>query len=381
MGYYEHLKHATSFLLSKTDKIYKDSDNDNRYVYFQSVPSESELPNLPPEVSVMNPIMMVEPSIDGKSPVAFDKMKKESSGLSKMISGMFSGGSGEKKKETTADVPIAAAPSTDSTPAVTNTEGGVAAEVVVATAATADPSMSKADTGAPVAYAQQANPYPSMPGSAVGQVNNSYSQQPPQQQQQYMQQYPPQQQQSMIPTQQYPPAYSFPAGTSNMGYPGSNNNQQQYTPQQQQPYPPQQQQQGVNYNSNGYAPNPGYSPYPSLSGDNSGKMIPPATSTAAYASNVPYNMPSAPSAPSAPGYNNATYVSNPSTGYNPSSMPPAVQAQPAMSDEEYARQLQAQYNSEAASAPPVATTAAPVTTSAPPPPPTNPGSAGGFTLF
>lgn len=112
-GPYFELGNCVAYMLDTIGQIQKQAEQDNKFVYFQPVPGPNStnssaglpLPDLPPEASVMNPAVYVEPArVEPVAPLVY--VAKPSIFSSMMSSLVGGGGSGSSSA---ASPPAAAA--------------------------------------------------------------------------------------------------------------------------------------------------------------------------------------------------------------------------------------------------------------------------------
>jgi hypothetical protein len=273
---------AIAVLRGKLEVLLKHADSENRFVYFQVIPTM--LPELPLEASVMNPPVFVPPVYEG-SPIAF-VYKAPPSLVSSIFSSFMGSGTKSEKPSATASAspasPVAPANVLDEQPV----HGSLAPPVhsyaqmkvdeeyaktlqqqYISEETSASTAPASAHRGPPSAN-YQAPPGGFQPPVAAATTYQQYHQAPPAVYEQQNQQH--QHFGGSAPSApSSPPAQSYqynqqPAPQQQF------QQQQQYQQPQQQPYgsaPPQQyqqQQQQAPYNPYGSAPNSNVVSYPTL---------------------------------------------------------------------------------------------------------------------
>mmetsp|Transcript_7605 Transcript_7605/g.12643 ORF Transcript_7605/g.12643 Transcript_7605/m.12643 type:complete len:516 (+) Transcript_7605:89-1636(+) len=161
VGPYVELAHFVKYTSEEIDKIFKAADRDNKFVYFQVVPTGNGVPQIPAEASVMNPPVYSDPP-GVEAPVELKYVAKPS--IPGIVSSIFSWGNSKPKKEK-ADAPPAA-----DADAATSAEGEAVEAASAAAAAAAATGNITNQMSADEAYArslqQQYNSSSSAPPSA-----------------------------------------------------------------------------------------------------------------------------------------------------------------------------------------------------------------------
>jgi hypothetical protein len=367
VGSFAHLAGSVNYLRQLLDESIAENDRTNRFVTFQVIPRAMEdLPALPAEAVIMNSTPFTAPVVEESQRVPFIAPEKKS-----FFGSLFSFGGSGGKTAATSNTPAATAATTEGekkeemlpspAPAPLSAMGGQEPSQ-------APPQMSYNYNQPPTSYPQpnqqqqqqqlpppnyyqqpqpqpssSSSSYPSNPGFSANpnpnpNPTNYYSspiappppfppQQPPQQQL-YQPQVQPQ-------PQSHPSSFSgqivYPSN-DNL-YPSLNSNNSNYSSASA-PLAPQN---NYNNNTNYYQPQPLQQSQQPVDMNNNNNYPPP-----------PQPAPS----PSA-NNNSSSYLSNPNPSAVPPSSthrnPPAAGARP-LSDEEYARQLQEQFDRETAAA-------------------------------
>jgi hypothetical protein len=364
VGSFAHLAGSVNYLRQLLDESIAENDRTNRFVTFQVVPrAMEELPALPAEAVIMNSTSFSAPVVEEIQRVPFIAPEKKS-----FFGSLFSFGGSGGKTAATSNTPVAT---------TVTTEGEKQEEMLPS------PNPVLALAPAPTMGGQEPSPAPPQMS-----YNNNYNQPPPptsypQQQQQppnYYQQPQPQPQQQPNYYQQPQPSSASSSYPSNPGFSSNPNPTNYYSSPVVPPplFPPQQPPQQQLYQSQPQAHPSSFSGqivypsndnlYPSLTNNNNNYSsasapLPPQNN---YNNNANYyqsqpqqqqpvvmnNNNNYPPQPAPSSSSSSSYQTHPNPSPIPPSTnrnPPAAGARP-LSDEEYARQLQEQFDRETAAA-------------------------------